>query len=186
MYISSPLHGLLLLGLCLYSTKVLAVSDERFKLVLMYTAFFILSATIQEIVLSYNLDYSLTVFSSALFIVILFDYACSMKRGPWVNTFCFLQLFAIINAIVMFVSYTTGILYGLVSQLDGLLFFVLSIADGFCLIGIVNGRKQCNSVCERQYFVNMASFKSFKSSLQAYQATEWAERAANRSRKTGN
>ncbi len=117
---------------------------------------------------------------------ILIDITLELKRAPYVTAFCLLQILAIINLVQVYSWFRLNINSAISYEFYRVFDFVLSIADIACLIGVLNGAVKRSNVFTRCNYDHLHSFKNSALRLPHLSATEWAERAANRSRPAGH
>ncbi|MBL4869815.1 MAG: hypothetical protein JKX72_02550 [Robiginitomaculum sp.] len=132
-----PFHCLAIAGLVVFAA--LRGGSFPFKLAAMYAAFFYTSTTFQLLELAPEFQ----IVTAFIFASILFKFCIDSKRRLYVDLFCLLMILAIINYILLYVSYIalSGNAYEAASHLYTVVHVLLSISDIVILIGVVNGSR---------------------------------------------
>lgn len=130
-----PLHCLVIAGLVAFAA--LRGSSFPLKLTSLYAAFFTASAFIAYLEATIELQ----IVTWFIFSSILFKFCIGTKRRLYIDLFCLLMIFAIINYSLLFFSYIalSGDAYGAASHLYTVARVLLSISDIVILIGVING-----------------------------------------------
>ena len=133
-----PLHCLAIAGLVVFAATR-GLRSFPFKLTAMYAAFFASS----EIIYQLGSTVELQIVSAFIFTSILFKFCINTKRRLYTDLFCLLMVLAIINYILLYVSYIalSGNAYEAASHLYTVFHVLLSISDIAILIGVVNGSR---------------------------------------------
>jgi hypothetical protein len=119
-----------------------------FKLVSLYSAFFILCSASQWLVANYNLDYSVQILLQSLTTLYLFKVAIKAPRREYRKRFCALMILAVMSYAYMFISYITltGTPYLISIEVYNVITFGLSIAVIWVLLGVINGSSRGDTV----------------------------------------
>lgn len=130
-----PLHCLAIAGLVAFAA--LRGSSFPLKLTSLYAAFFTASAIIAYLEATIELQ----IVSWFIFSSILFKFCIGTKRRLYIDLFCLLMIFAIMNYTLLYFSYIalSGDAYGVASHLYTVARVLLSIADLVVLVGVING-----------------------------------------------
>ena len=130
-----PLHCLTIVGLVAFAA--LRGSSFPLKLTMLYAAFFYTSTLIEYL----NATPELQIVSGFIFASILCNICLRSKRRLYIDLFCLLMVFAILNYILLYFSYIalSGDAYELAAHLYTVAHVLLSIFDIVILIGVANG-----------------------------------------------
>ena len=133
-----PLHCLAIAGLVAFAATR-GLRSFPFKLTAMYAAFFASSEFIYQL----GATVELQIVAAFIFTSILFKFCINTKRRLYTDLFCLLMVLAIINYILLYVSYIalSGYAYEAASHLYTVFHVLLSISDIAILIGVVNGSR---------------------------------------------
>ncbi len=164
---------------CLAIAGLLAFAVHRgttfpLMLTLMYSAFFYFSFLIRDVNLS---DESQIVFGS-IFSSVLFSIAVNSKRSAFIDLFCCLMILAIINYIILYISYIalSGAAYIIATDFYTWLSVMLSVADALVLIGVINGTRsdRVYKGLGRFIYDGLSSVFAFMEAPQTY---DWPQRS---------
>ena len=133
-----PLHCLAIAGLVAFAATR-GLRSFPLKLTAMYAAFFASSEFIYQL----GATVELQIVTAFIFTSILFKFCINTKRRLYTDLFCLLMVLAIINYILLYVSYIAleGNAYEVASHLYTVGHVLLSIFDIAILIGVVNGSR---------------------------------------------
>ncbi len=145
-FIPFPLHIAALVVLWIYAG--IRGGPFPFKLVSVYSAFFILCAGSNELVISNHLDYSVQILLQFITTLFLFEIAIQAPRLKYIKRFCALMILAIISYAFMFIGYITldGLLYDIVCETYEVVSLGLSVAVVWVLIGVINGSSRGDTI----------------------------------------
>ncbi len=177
-----PLHIAALVALWIYAG--IRGGPFPFKLVSVYSAFFILCAGSNELVISNHLDYSVQILTQFITTLFLFEIADQAPRLKYIKRFCALMILSIINYTFMFLSYLTldGLLYDVSIQVYDVVSLVVSVAVVWILIGVINGSNSGDRVLGRLWNFIIDGLLHFRLHKEALPASIWQTRTQNSSR----
>ncbi len=133
-----PLHCLAIVGLVAFAATR-GLRSFPFKLTAMYAAFFITSEFIYQL----GATVELQIVTAFIFASMLFKFCINTKRRLYTDLFCLLMVLAIINYILLYLSYIalSGYAYEVASHLYTVFHVLLSVSDIAILIGVANGSR---------------------------------------------
>ena len=183
-FIPFPLHISALVVLWIFAG--IRGGPFPFKLVSLYSAFFILCAGSNELVISGYLDYSVQILAQFITTLFLFELAIQAPRLRYIKRFCAVMILSIASYAFMFISYVAleGVAYQVAGAVYNAASFALSIAVVWILIGVINGSSRGDTILIRlrDYFTD--GLLRFRLHKKALPASIWQARTTNNSRTT--
>lgn len=172
-YIPFPIHIAVLTALWIFAG--IRGGPFPFKLVSLYSAFFILCAGSQKLVEAGSIDYSVQILLQFVTTLFLFDLAIEAPRLKYIKRFCAIMILSIINYAFMFISFITfeGIAYDYASNIYSAILFWLSIAVIWILIGVINGSSRGDSIFIGLYRSLYNGFMHFRLHKEALSPSIW-------------